>query len=151
MVSNTASPLLGILVVRGSSTWFAHTPWHYSVHMHLALRGYKLLTRLRAKWEGEQSVKPLHQRAFSLTSVWVLHLRLKLHFTDTNDRGGCYHISSSDICTQTHNTCKGSFATSCGCVHVFTSCSIVLYLPVVMRLLLSLPFCCLPLTSPLVT
>lgn len=54
-------------------------------------------------------MKPLHQRAFSLTSVRVLHLRLKLHFTDTNDRGGSYHISSSDICIRTHRHLQGLF------------------------------------------
>lgn len=58
--------------------------------------------------------------------LYVLHLRVKLPSGDANDRGGCYHISPSDICTRTH-TCRDS-ATSCGGVHVFTSCSIALFI-----------------------
>lgn len=74
----------------------------------------------------------------------ALHLRLKLPFGDTNDRGGCYHIAPSDICTHTHTPAR-TLATSCGCVHVFTSCSITLFLPVVVQLLLSPS---LPLSPP---
>lgn len=49
----------------------------------------------------------------------ALHLRLKLPFGDTNDRGGCYHIAPSDICTHTH-TCKDScyFLWLRACVHL---------------------------------
>lgn len=88
-------------------------------------------------------MKPLRQHAFSLTSVCVLHLRLKLPSGDANDSGGCYHMSPSDICALTH-TCKDScyFLWLRACVHLLLDRSV--YLPVVMSQLLSLLFFCLP-------
>lgn len=77
-------------------------------------------------------MKLLCQRAFSFTSVHLLHLTAKLPLSDANDRDGCYHISPfrhlhRRAPPQTHTPAR-TLATSCGCVHVLTSCSIALFI-----------------------